>query len=72
MSSKQSAQEFLKYVNAAPSPYHVVEETRKLLLAANYREISEVRTLLFEHSEFRTIVLFRNRHGTYNREINFL
>ena len=42
MQSAATAREFLDYVNASPSPYHAVEETRKMLLAANYKEISEV------------------------------
>lgn len=42
--ARKSAQDFLNYVNAAPSPYHAVEETRKMLLAANYKEISEKST----------------------------
>ena len=37
-----SAKEFLNYVNASPSPYHAVDETRKMLKAANYKEWSEV------------------------------
>lgn len=41
MQSAATAREFLDYVNASPSPYHAVEETRKMLLAANYKEISE-------------------------------
>merc|ERR1712227_1153780 len=36
-----SAKEFLNYVNASPSPYHAVDETRKMLKAANYKEWSE-------------------------------
>ena len=43
MQSAATAREFLEYVNASPSPYHAVEETRKMLLKANYREISEVQ-----------------------------
>ena len=37
-----SATDFLNYVNASPSPYHAVDETRKLLVAAGYKEWSEV------------------------------
>ena len=40
-----SAKEFLNYVNASPSPYHAVDETRKMLKAANYKEWSEVSSL---------------------------
>jgi aspartyl aminopeptidase len=36
-----SATDFLNYVNASPSPYHAVDETRKLLVAAGYKEWSE-------------------------------
>merc|ERR1711962_297580 len=39
-----SAEQFLKYVNSSPSPFHAVDEARKILLAANYKEISERST----------------------------
>jgi len=40
--AKQTANDFLNFVNNSPSPYHAVEQTRQMLLKANYREISEV------------------------------
>ena len=46
----QSAQGFLDYVNASPSPYHAVDESRKLLVNAGYKEWSEVKMRFFEIS----------------------
>ena len=41
-SRMESAKGFLNYVNASPSPYHAVDESRKILVAAGYQEWSEV------------------------------
>ena len=41
--ANQSAKDFLNYVNASPSPYHAVAESVKLLEAANYKKVSEVK-----------------------------
>jgi aspartyl aminopeptidase len=40
-SNSKLTTEFLNYVNASPSPYHVVATTKKLLTAAGFQEISE-------------------------------
>ncbi|KAK9474792.1 peptidase M18 [Dipodascopsis tothii] len=39
--SKAYAQDFLAFVNASPSPYHVVENAKKLLKSAGFLELKE-------------------------------
>lgn len=39
--NKQYANEFLNFVNSSPSPYHAVHTTKKLLIAAGFKELSE-------------------------------
>ncbi|KAJ5306489.1 hypothetical protein PENANT_c031G07049 [Penicillium antarcticum] len=41
MASKQSALDFLSFVNAAPTPFHAVHEAKVLLAKAGFQEIKE-------------------------------
>ncbi|XP_076093423.1 aspartyl aminopeptidase-like isoform X2 [Mytilus galloprovincialis] len=36
-----AAKQFISFVNKCPSPFHVVDETKKLLVAAGYKELRE-------------------------------
>lgn len=38
---KSAARKFIDFVNNSPSPYHVVNECRKLLVAAGFKELKE-------------------------------
>lgn len=39
--AKQLSQEFLNFVNKGVSPFHVTQESKKLLLQNKFTEISE-------------------------------
>ncbi|XP_074617587.1 aspartyl aminopeptidase-like isoform X1 [Acropora palmata] len=38
---KSAARKFIDFVNNSPSPYHVVDECRKVLVSAGFRELKE-------------------------------
>ena len=59
--ANQSAKDFLNYVNASPSPYHAVAESVKLLEAANYKKVSEVKKI--SKLKFYLIFLLRETPG---------
>jgi aspartyl aminopeptidase len=39
--AKKTVEEFLRFLDNSPSPYHVVDTTRKLLQKAGYKEWSK-------------------------------
>jgi len=40
--SDKTVDDFLKYLDNSPSPYHAVDEIRKILRKSGYKELSEV------------------------------
>lgn len=62
---KEAARDFIRFVNKGPSPYHVVDECKRTLVAGGYHELSEKESWIlvpegkyFVISNFSTIIAF--------------